>query len=174
MILAGGMPTAGALSVLRPIRMRRALPSDRTFALSLVPRLVAASLVRWRNPRKACFAYAKAIEAILVSARSQSALLVGEREDSTPLGVVLLAAASNCYTHERQGHLAQVAVAGGHRAPADAIGLIDGAKAWARSHGYVVLMPEGFWIAHPVASLPGWVAPGAERRDATIDFSTEK
>ena len=173
MNLVGGMPTAGTPSASRAIRMRRALPADRAFAMSLVPRLVAASPARWRNPRKACQAYGEAIEAILAATRSQSALLVGEREDTVPLCVVLLSAASNCYTHERQGHLTQIAVVEGPQASVDAIALIGATRAWARSHGYVVLMPDGFWVGHPATALCRWTAPSAEGLDASTVFPRE-
>lgn len=155
------------------IRMRVAQPADRSFAMSVVPRFVASSPARWRNPRKASRAYATTIEAILGTTRSHSALLVGECDHDAPLGLVLLSAASNCYTHERQGHVAHAAVAEGWRPFVGATDLIRATRAWARSQGYVVLTPDEFWIEHPAMALGRGSAPGAAVGEPAVVISME-
>jgi len=162
-----GTPAAGTPPALRAIRMRRALPADRMFAMSLVPHLAASSPVRWRHPRRVEAAYAEVIGSILEASGSPSVLLVGERSNAVPLGVALLAAASDCFTHARRGHLVQVAIAERPGRPGDGYGLLDAATAWARALGLTVLSPDAFWSQHPAGLLRARAAVG---RPASLPF----
>jgi GNAT superfamily N-acetyltransferase len=134
------------------VHARAAEPSDRDFVMSLVPRLVASGLPPWRDPRKMLAAYIEVICSILSAPRSGAALLVAEDEPGTPLGFILLVAATDCYTHERHGHVAQIVVVD----PQDMVAglaLIAAAEEWARSRGYRLLTLSEFWANHPARAV---------------------
>lgn len=134
------------------IRVRIAESADRDFVMSLVPRLVASGLPSWRDPRKMLAAYGEVIGSMLYAPRSDAALLVAEDEHATPLGFILVVAATDCYTHERHGHVAQLALAD----PQDLVDgqvLIRAAEAWARSRGYRLLTVSEFWASHPARAI---------------------
>ncbi len=91
---------------------------------------------------------------------------------------MLLTEASDCYTHQRQGHLAQVAIAKDLEFSIDAVALIGAATAWARSRGYSVLTVERFWIGHPARALATtmaglWTVACPERVDIEAAFFEE-
>jgi GNAT superfamily N-acetyltransferase len=134
------------------VRARAAEPSDRDFAMSLVPRLVASGLPPWRDPRKMLAAYIEVIGSILSAPRSGAALLIAEDESGTPLGLILLVAATDCYTHERHGHVAQIVVVDPQDMVAS-LALIAAAEEWARSRGYRLLTLSEFWANHPARAV---------------------
>jgi GNAT superfamily N-acetyltransferase len=120
--------------------------------MSLVPGLVASGLPPWRDPRKTLAAYIEVIGSILYAPRSGAALLIAEDGHRTPLGFTLLVAATDCYTHERHGHVAQIVVVD----PQDMVvgpTLIAAAEDWARSRGYRLLTMSEFWANHPARAL---------------------
>ncbi len=131
---------------------RIAEPADRDFVMSLVPRLVASGLPSWRDPRKMLAAYMEVIGSILHAQRSGAALLIAEDGYAVPRGFILLVAATDCYTHERHGHVAHLALAD----PQDVVvgqSLIGAAEAWARSRGYRLLTISEFWANHPARAI---------------------
>ena len=164
---------AGKPSTLPAIRIRSATIDDRGFAMSLVPRLVASTPVQRRNPRKLFAAYVEVIESALAAMKSHAALLIAERADLRPLGLALLAAASDCYTHRRQGHLAQIAVAQGVERSKERTALVEALILAACSRGYVVLTSDGFRKSHPATALCRWTGSGAEIREIRKDPSEE-
>lgn len=144
--------SAGREAAIHEVRTRPADPIDRQFVMSLVPRLIASGLPPWRDPRKMLAAYSEVIGSILAMSRSGAALLIAEDEHATPLGFMLLVAATDCYTHERHGHVAQLALAD----PQDVVvgqTLIGAAEAWSRSGGYRLLTISEFWANHPARAI---------------------
>lgn len=131
---------------------RPAEPRDREFVMSLVPLLIASGLPPWRDPRKMLAAYVEVIGSIFYSRRSDAALLIAEDGQGTPLGFILLVAATDCYTHERHGHVAQIVVVDPHDLIAG-LTLISAAEDWARSRGYRLLMMSEFWANHPARAI---------------------
>ena len=85
--------------------------------------------------------------------RSDAALLIAEDEHAAPLGFILLVAATDCYTHERHGHVAQIVVADDSKGLAVATVLIAAAEQWVRSRGYRLLTLSEFWNDHPARAL---------------------
>jgi len=142
------------------IRTRVAAQADRDFVISLAPRLVASGLPPWRHPRRMLAAYVEVIDSILRSDAAQhhaprtgAALLLAEDGDATLLGFVLLVAATDCYTHERCGHVAQIVVAHSEHELSVGMALIAAAEAWTRSRGYRVLTLSEFWANHPASAV---------------------
>ena len=134
------------------IRVRIAESRDQDFVMSLVPRLVASGLPSWRDPRKMLAAYSEVIGSVLHTQRSGAVLLIAEDEHAVPLGFILLVAATDCYTHERHGHVAQIVVVDPQDVAAG-LALIDAAENWARSRGYRLLMMSEFWANHPARAI---------------------
>ncbi len=135
------------------VRTRIAESADREFVMSLAPRLVASGLPPWRDPRRMLAAYVEVIGSILIARRSDAALLIAEDGCGTPLGFILLVAATDCYTHERHGHVVQIVVVDGARELAAGAALIAAAEEWARSRGYRLLTLGEFWDDHPARAV---------------------
>ena len=144
--------SAGSEGAIHEVRTRPADPLDRQFVMSLVPRLIASGVPPWRDPRKMLAAYIEVIGSIFYSRRSDAALLIAEDGQGTPLGFILLVAATDCYTHERHGHVAQIVVVDPQDMAAG-MALIDTAEDWARSRGYRLLMMSEFWANHPARAI---------------------
>ena len=139
---------------------RAAQSSNRDFVLSLAPLLVASGLPPWRDPRKLLAAYIEVIGSILrpqevqsLARRSDAALLIAEDGHAVPLGFILLVAATDCYTHGRHGHVAQIVVADGRQELPAGLALIAAAEAWARSRGHRMLTLSEFWANHPARAV---------------------
>jgi len=134
------------------VQVRAAERPDRDFVMSLVPRLVASGLPPWRDPRKMLAAYIEVIGGILHMARSDAALLVAEDGQGMPGGFILVVAATDCYTHERHGHVAQIVVVD-QQDMVVGLALIAAAEDWARSRGYRLLTLCEFWANHPARAM---------------------
>ncbi len=159
-VLARTLAASQCASANARVCIRSAVPTDRAFVMSLVPRLVELGLPAWRDPRKLLAAYVEVIGSILRpqeaqgrSQRSDAALLIAEDAHATPLGFTLLVAATDCYTHERHGHVAQIVVADDRQELPAGLALIDAAGAWARSRGYRLLTMSEFWSDYPARAL---------------------
>jgi GNAT superfamily N-acetyltransferase len=137
------------------VSVRAAESADQEFVLSLVPRLVASGLPPWRDPRKMLAAYVEVIGSILHAPRSGAALLIAEDSHGTPLGFILLVAATDSYTHERHGHVAQIVVVESQQELAVARALIAAAEEWSCSRGYRLLTLSEFWANHPARAVYG-------------------
>lgn len=135
------------------IHVRVAESIDREFVMSLLPRLVAYGLPAWRDPQKMLAAYTEVIGSVLHAPRSGAALLIAENACRTALGFILLVAATDCYTHERHGHVAQIMLADGLQELAAGRALIAAAEEWSRSRGYRLLTLSEFWANHPAHGL---------------------
>lgn len=137
------------------VSVRAGQPADREFVMSLVPRLVASGLPPWRDPRKMLAATIEVIGSILHIPRSGAALLIAEDGFGSPLGFILLVAATDCYTHERHGHVAQIVVVDGLQEMSAGYALIAAAEEWSRSRGYRLLTLNEFWANHPARAVCG-------------------
>jgi len=153
MNLVGGGSTAGTPSTSWTVQTRTAVPTDREFVLSMIPHMVASSPAHWRNPRKMRAAYLEVIESILATSRSDAAMLIAEHSSEIPAGLVLLSSATSCYTHRRQGQLAQIAVVRGWSECRVSSLLARAAERWAASRSQRLLWSDEFWDGHPARVL---------------------
>jgi GNAT superfamily N-acetyltransferase len=100
-------------------------------------------------------AYTEVIGSVLHKPRSGAALLIAEDRRASPLGFILLVAATDCYTHERHGHVAQIVVVEGAEELATGEALIASAEEWSCSRGYRLLTLSEFWANHPARAVYG-------------------
>ena len=135
------------------IRVRVAGLTDRESLLSLVSRSVAFGLPTWRDPQRMLAAEIDLIGSILASPRTDAVLMIAEGSHGAPHGFIRVHAATDCYTHERHGHVAQIEVARGPRALSTGQALIAAAEEWTRSRGYRVLTLSEFWSNQPARQL---------------------
>ena len=135
------------------IGVRIAGLADRESLVSLVPQSAAFGLPTWRDPQRMLAAEIDLIGSILASPRTDAVLMIAEDGHSTPHGFIRMHAATDCYTHERHGHVAQIVLAHGPRALPTAQALIAAAEEWTRSRGYRVLTLSEFWPNHPGRQL---------------------
>ena len=135
------------------IGVRIAGLADREFVMSLVPRSAAFGLPTWRDPQRMLAAEIDLIGSILASPRTDAVLMIAEDGHGAPHGFIRVHAATDCYTHERHGHIAQIVLAHGPRAMHTGHALIAAAEEWTRSRGYRVLTLSEFWSNHPARQL---------------------
>ena len=127
------------------VGVRVAQPADREFVMSLVSRLVALGLPAWRDQRRMLAAGIDLISNALVGHRSDAIVMITESQGGERLGFVHIHAATDCHTHERHAHVAQMLVVDGPQELAAGRALIAAAEEWARSRGYRVLTLDEFW-----------------------------
>ena len=135
------------------IGVRIAGLADRESLVSLVSRSAAFGLPTWRDPQRMLAAEIDLIGSILASPRTDAVLMIAEDSCSTPQGFIRVHAATDCHTHERHAHIAQIVLAHGPQELAIGRALIAAAEEWARSRGYRVLTLSEFWPNHPARQL---------------------
>lgn len=135
------------------ILVRVAKLADRDFVMSLIPRLVAFGLPAWRDPRRMLAAEIDLVSNALAGVRSDAIILIVEDRQAVTLGFVHVHAATDCHTHEREGHVAQMVIVDGPHELAAGRALIAAAEEWTRSRGYRVLTQGEFWSNHSARGL---------------------
>lgn len=123
--------------------------ADREFVIPLVSRLVAFGLPAWRDQRQMLAAGIDLISNALAGHRSDAVVMIAESQHGERLGFIHTHAATDCHTHERHAHVAQIVVVDGPQEVAAGRALIEAAEEWARSRGYRVLTLSEFWFNHP-------------------------
>jgi GNAT superfamily N-acetyltransferase len=122
----------------RPMRVRGARGSDRTFVLETAARLAAFGPPRWRSADEIVEGEARTLRDFFESSDEGSRLLVVEAGDQR-LGFALLEELRDYFTLERHGHIGILAVVEGAEGRGAGGALIRAAEAWARERGYRTL-----------------------------------
>ena len=131
------------------VGVRVARQTDREFVVSLILRSLAFGLPTWRDPQRMLAAEIDRIGSVLASPRTDAVVMIAEDDHGAPHGFIRVHAATDCHTHERHGHVAQIAVAHGPHELAAGQALITAAEEWTRARGYRVLTLSEFWPNHP-------------------------
>lgn len=91
------------------LTIRPANVEDRDFIIRLVPRFVKLSCPPGREPAQVIDAIAQELNQV-ASTPKDSIILIAKDLDGRRLGFIYLQTATDPFTHERHGHIADIAV----------------------------------------------------------------
>lgn len=118
------------------IRIRPARPDDREFIISLLPRLVEFGPPPWRDAAGMTATDIQVLSDALSGRPPGSAVFVAEDGGGAALGFIHLRTASDYYTREEHGHIADIVVAHGGEGRGVGRALMARGEEWARGRGY--------------------------------------
>ena len=118
------------------IQIRPAMLKDKEFILSLLPRLVEFGPPSWRDVTQMTTTDTQVLSESLSAPSSGVAIFVAENESGAPLGFIHLKTATDYYTREKHGHIADVVVAPEGEGRGIGRALMAKGEAWARGQGY--------------------------------------
>lgn len=120
------------------LTIRPANVEDRDFMIGLVPRFVEFSCPPGREPAQVIDAIAQELYQV-ASTPNDSTILIAEDLDGRRLGFIYLQTATDPFTHERHGHIADIAVTSVDEGQGVGQALMEVAEDWARNKGYRLL-----------------------------------
>lgn len=118
------------------VRIRQARPEDKDFVVSLLPRLVEFGPPPWRDPAQMTATDVEVLSESLSLQPPGVALYVAEGDGGAALGFIHLRAATDYYTREEHGHIADIAVAPEGEGRGVGRALMEAGEEWARGRGY--------------------------------------
>jgi len=122
----------------RPVRVRPARGTDRSFVLQTAARLAAFGPPPWRTAEELVEGEARTLRDFFESPDDGSRLLIAESGDRR-LGFALVEELRDYFTLERHGHVGILAVTEEAEGKGAAGALIRAAEAWARDRGFHTL-----------------------------------
>jgi GNAT superfamily N-acetyltransferase len=122
----------------RPIRVRPARGTDRSFVLQTAARLAAFGPPPWRTAEELVEGEARTLRDFFESPDDGSRLLIAESGDRR-LGFALVEELRDYFTLERHGHVGILAVTEEAEGKGAAGALIRAAEDWARDRGFHTL-----------------------------------
>lgn len=135
------------------MRIRAANPSDRDFILGLAPRLVECGVPPGRDPERMVERDRAVLAAALESTSPDTAVLIAEDDDATPLGFMHLTTAGDYYTATDPPHIADVVVTESAAGHGVGTALIAHAEDWAKQRGASMLTLHVFTTNHRARDL---------------------
>src|SRR4051812_35469913 len=118
------------------ILIRSATPNDKEFILLLLPRLVEFGPPPWRDASQMTATDTQVLCDSLATQSSGVAIFIAEGENGTALGFIHLKTATDYYTREEHGHIADIVVAPEGEGRGIGRALMAKGEEWARSKGY--------------------------------------
>jgi len=117
-------------------RVRPARADEREYILGLTPRLAQGfELPPWRTAEEVVRAETGALAGELERPTAESALLVAERSDGRPGGMVYLQQQVDYFRQRPHAHVAILTVSAEMEGQGAGRALLEAAEAWARGHG---------------------------------------
>lgn len=138
---SGSVITTGSVSgtsAARPIRVRPARGSDRSFVLETAARLADFGPPAWRTPEELVEGEARTLRDFFESPDDGSRLLIAETGEQR-LGFALVEELRDYFSLERHGHVGILAVTAGAEGHGAGAALLRAAEAWARDRGFGTL-----------------------------------
>ncbi|HVG21197.1 MAG TPA: GNAT family N-acetyltransferase [Blastocatellia bacterium] len=118
------------------IRIRPATLDDKEFITSLLPRLVEFGPPPWRDATQMTATDTQVLCESLSTPSSGVAIFIAEAESGAALGFIHLKTATDYYTREEHGHIADIVVAPEGEGRGIGRELMAKGEEWARSKGY--------------------------------------
>jgi GNAT superfamily N-acetyltransferase len=118
------------------IGIRSARLDDEEFIISLLPRLVEFGPPPWRDAVQMTAIDTQVLSERLSTQAPDAAIFIAEDENGTPLGFIHLRTATDYYTREEHGHIADIVVASESEGLGVGRALIAKGEEWARGQGY--------------------------------------
>ena len=124
------------MTVTPGLRIRQARPDDKDFVISLLPRLVEFGPPPWRDPARMTETDVRVLSESLSAPPPDVSVLVAEDEGGAALGFIHLRAATDYFTREEHGHIADIVVAPWGEGRGVGRALMAAGEEWARGRGY--------------------------------------
>ncbi len=121
------------------VHIRQALPADREYISSLVPRFSEFDLPEWRSHEEIDRTNRLSLEKGLQEVPPGGAILVAEDEARGPVGFLRLETQHDYFSGEEHGYIADLAVSKSFEGTGIARLLLEAAEAWAQTRGYRLL-----------------------------------
>jgi GNAT superfamily N-acetyltransferase len=121
------------------MKIRPALPRDRSFVLAAGQRLASFDPPAWRPPQQIVEGERRTLRAFFAAPPEGSSLLIAESDEGGALGFVYLERLQDYFTLEPHGHVGILVVTEVAAGKGVGSALMRSAEAWAREQGYAKL-----------------------------------
>jgi GNAT superfamily N-acetyltransferase len=121
------------------MKVRPALPGDRSFVLAAAQRLASFGPPPWRSVEEVVEGERRTLREFFAAPPAGTSLLVAESAEGDGLGFVYLEPLQDYYTLEAHGHVGILAVTEAAAGKGVGGALMRAAEAWAREQGYLKL-----------------------------------
>jgi GNAT superfamily N-acetyltransferase len=118
------------------MKIRPALPRDRSFVLAAAQRLASFDPPPWRPAQEIVEGERRTLQAFFAAPPEGSALLIAESDGGDGLGFVYLERMQDYFTLEAHGHVGILVVTEAAAGKGAGSALMRAAEAWAREQGY--------------------------------------
>lgn len=118
------------------MRIRPALPPDRSFILAAAQRLASFDPPPWRPAQEIVEGERRTLQAFFAAPPEGSALLIAESDGGDGLGFVYLERMQDYFTLEAHGHVGILVVTEPAAGKGVGSALMRASEAWAREQGY--------------------------------------
>ena len=118
------------------MKIRPAVPADRSFVLAAAQRLASFESPAWRPSQEIVEGERRTLRTFFEAAPDGASLLVAEADDGEGQGFVYLERLHDYFTLEAHGHVGIVVVTDAAAGRGVGGALMRAAEAWAREQGY--------------------------------------
>ena len=118
------------------INIRSATLSDKSFILSLIPRLNEFGPPAWREPDMMTATDTKILEGEILNPPADGAIFIAENDQNIPLGFIQMNRGSDYYNKEPFAHITNIIIAPEAEGQGIARLLITKGEEWAREQGF--------------------------------------
>ena len=118
------------------MKIRPAVPADRSFELDAAKRLASFEPPPWRRAQELVEGERRTLQAFFEAPPPGVSLLIAESDDGEALGLVYLERMQDYFTLEGHGHVGILVVTEAAAGKGVGSALLRAAEAWAREQGY--------------------------------------
>jgi len=119
-----------------PINIRPANTNDKTFIISLIPRLTEFGPPAWRNGQEMTDTDSRILADRLLNDYPDTVIFIAEDERNIPVGFIHIQPGNDFYNKEKHAHISDVIVAPGTEGRGIGRLLMNKAEEWAREREF--------------------------------------